>query len=163
MFVRTKIDTGDTAPLLKFVRFVKVKVKVKVKAKVKVKVKAKFKRTKQTKWNETNETKRNEQRVRTPTRGGGNPPLRAGSPARSFRFVSFVSFHFVSFCLFCSFEFRRRFGVIKGRFEFVGGERKKMLKYKTDKTLGAALYWGCCPSRGNLQNRSSLNTAIKKI
>ena len=42
-----------TAPLLKFVRFVKVKVKVKVKAKAKVKVKvkakAKFKRTKQTK------------------------------------------------------------------------------------------------------------------
>ena len=34
-----------TAPLLKFVRFVKVKVK----AKAKVKVKAKFKRTKQTK------------------------------------------------------------------------------------------------------------------
>ena len=46
--VSTAIEK-NTAPLLKFVRFVKVKVKVKAKAKVKVKAKAKFKRTKQTK------------------------------------------------------------------------------------------------------------------
>ena len=46
--------------------------------------------------NQRNETKRNEQRVKRPTRGGLRPP-RAGSPACSFRFVSFVSFHFVRF------------------------------------------------------------------
>ena len=46
------------------------------------------------KRNERNETKRT---TGEDTYAGGEPPLRAGSPARSFRFVSFVSFHFVCF------------------------------------------------------------------
>ena len=47
------------------------------------------------KRNERNETKRTT--GEDTYAGGGEPPLRAGSPARSFRFVSFVSFHFVCF------------------------------------------------------------------